>query len=195
MDLLARLKAIYWALPSRRAAPASWKRNLAKTLAQTLTMWTAFLLIGPFIAWQIESWLLGRGWFLARFPALPILAIALFVFGWSIAWWSAWVLVRWGDGTPLPIDATNKLVVRGPYRWVRNPMAACSLLQGAAIGFGAGSPLILLYILAGALVWNYAARPWEEADMRARFGADCERYQKSVRCWIPRIVPYDSAQE
>lgn len=192
MDLLARLKAFYWALPSRRARPASWKRNLAKTLAQTLLMWTAFLLVGPFIAWQIESWLLEQGWPLARFKQHFILAITLFIFGWLVAWWSAWVLVRWGDGTPLPVDATNKLVVRGPYRWVRNPMASGSLLQGAAIGIAAGSPLILIYIFVGALMWNTLARPWEEADMRARFGADCERYQKSVRCWIPRSSAYDS---
>lgn len=192
MDLLARLKAFYWSLPSRRARPASWKRNLAKTLVQTLLMWTAFLLIGPFIAWQIESWLPEQGWPLARFKQYFILAIALFIFGWLIAWWSAWVLGRWGDGTPLPVDATNKLVVRGPYRWVRNPMAAGSLLQGAAIGFAVGSPLILIYILAGALMWNTLARPWEEADMRARFGTNCERYQKSVRCWIPRLSAYDS---
>lgn len=192
MDLLARLKAIYWALPSRRAAPAPWQCNLAKTLAQTLLMWTAFLIIGPFVAWKIESWLLENGCPFARFKPIILCAISLFVFGWLVAWWSAWVLVRWGDGTPLPIDATNKLVVRGPYRWVRNPMAACSLLQGAAIGIALGSPLILLYIFAGALAWNTAARPWEEADMRARFGADCERYQRAVRCWIPRCKPYDN---
>ena len=192
MDLLARLKAIYWALPSRCAVPASWQRNLAKTLAQTLLMWTAFLLIGPFIAWQIENWMLQYNWPLARFKPHIILAIIVFLFGWIIAWWSAWVLVRWGDGTPLPIDATNKLVVRGPYRWVRNPMTTGSLLQGAALGIGVGSPLILLYILVGAVAWNTLARPWEEADMRARFGADCARYQQSVRCWIPRLKPYDN---
>lgn len=155
-------------------------------------MWTAFLLIGPFIAWQIESYLLRHQWPFHRFAPLPIVAVVTFVFGWMVAWWSAWSLVRWGDGTPLPLDATNKLVVCGPYRWVRNPMAATSLLQGAAIGIGAGSPLILLYIGAGALAWNYAARPWEEADMRARFGADCERYQQAVRCWWPRLTPYDN---
>ena len=191
MDLLARLKAFYWALPSRRARPAPVLYNLAKTLGQTLLMWTAFLVIGPFIAWQIESYLLRHSWPLARFAAQPTLASALFVFGWLVAWWSAWALVRWGDGTPLPVDATNKLVVRGPYRWVRNPMASSSLLQGAAIGLGAGSPLILLYIVAGALGWNFLARPWEEADMRARFGADFERYRQNVRCWVPCLSPYE----
>ncbi len=192
MELLVRLKAIYWALPSRRARPATVRYNLVKTLGQTLAMWTAFLLVGPFIAWQIESWLLRHPWPFGRFaPQLP-LAVALFCGGWFIAWWSAWVLVRWGDGTPLPIDATNRLVVRGPYKYVRNPMAASSLLQGAAIGFGAGSPLITLYILVGALLWNTLARPWEEADMRARFGEDYENYRANVRCWWPRFSAYES---
>ena len=190
MDLLARLKLIYWALPSRCARPASLARNLAKTFAQSLGMWTAFLLLGPLVLWHFESWLLPRGWPLPRFEPLPIFAATTFGFGWLLAWSSAWVLVRWGEGTPLPIDATNKLVVRGPYHIVRNPMAIGSLLQGAAIGLWFGSPLILIYALAGGMIWNFAVRPWEEADMRARFGTDCARYQRQVRCWWPRFSGY-----
>ena len=53
------------------------------------------------------------------------------------------------------------------------------MLQGAALGVWFGSPLILIYVIAGALSWNFAARPWEEADLRARFGADYERYRRT----------------
>ena len=195
MDLLARLKKFYWALPSRRAKPAPLARNLAKTGAQSVFMWLLFLGVLPWVCWQLETWLLRNHWPLQRFAPLPFCALILFAFGWAIAWASAWSLVKWGAGTPLPIDATNALVIRGPYRFIRNPMATASLLQGAAIGIWFGSPLILLYVAAGALSWNTAARPWEEADLRARFGADYERYRRSVRCWLPRLRPYQDARD
>ena len=190
MDLLTRLKTVYYALPSRCARPASVAHNLVKTLFQSAGMWLAFLLVGPLVLWQIENWLLSRGWPLARFEPQLVFSVALFIFGWLVAWWSAWSLVRWGEGTPLPIDATNKLVVRGPYRWIRNPMACGSLLQCAAIGLWFGSPLFIIYAAGGGVLWNIAVRPWEEADMRARFGADYEIYRNKVRCWWPRFSSY-----
>ena len=157
-------------------------------------MWTAFLIVLPWLIWHLEGRLLANGWPIARFASLRLVALALFALGWAIAWASAWNLVKWGRGTPLPIDATNALVIRGPYRYIRNPMATASLLQGAAIGAWLGSPLIVVYVIAGALSWNYAARPWEEADLRARFGPDYESYRQSVRCWLPRLSPYRQSQ-
>ena len=190
MPYFARLKKLYFALPSRTARPASVARNLVKTLAQSVGMWLAFLLVGPLLLWHLENWLLPRGWPIARFAPQFAWAIALFIFGWIVAWWSAWNLVRWGDGTPLPIDATNKLVVRGPYQWVRNPMACGSLLQCAAIGLWFGSPLIIIYAASGGVLWHITVRPWEEADMRARFGADFDKYRLNVRCWWPQFTAY-----
>lgn len=150
-------------------------------------MWAIFLGAGPWMAYRLESWL---GFDRFRFDFPLALAVALFGAGWIVAWLSAYFIVTRGDGTPLPLDATNALVIAGPYRWVRNPMAFASLLQGAAIGLGAGSPLVLLYVLVGALMWNYGARPWEEADLEAKFGAPYARYKGEVSCWLPRLRPH-----
>jgi protein-S-isoprenylcysteine O-methyltransferase Ste14 len=152
-------------------------------------MWTVFLFIGPFLAYQLES-LCGLGRFRFAFPGQLFIAASIFVLGWIIAWASAYFMVMYGEGTPLPIDATHKLVIVGPYRYIRNPMAFSSLVQGAAVGLGAGSPLILAYIAVGALLWNYLARPWEEADLAGKFGAEYLAYQNEVRCWAPRLRPY-----
>lgn len=156
-------------------------------------MCLTFLMLGPFLIWHVESAALERGWTLARFSFPAWLAIALFCVSCIMAWGSAWVLVRFGDGTPLPLDATNKLVVRGPYRWVRNPMACASLVEGAAIGLLLGSPLILIYIVAGGVLWNFTARLWEEHDMEVQFGEEFCRYKRAVRCWIPNLKPYSSS--
>ena len=189
-DVFGRLKRLYFSIPSRRARRASVAFNARKTLIQSFFMGMMFLIIGSLCACFLETALRFRGWPLPgfRFPVAPVLG--LFVAGFFIAHWSAWVLVFYGEGTPLPLDATHRLVVKGPYRWVRNPMACASLTQGAAVGFLLGSPLVLLYVLCGAVLWNFAARPWEEADMEARFGEDFRAYRRQVRCWIPRLCPY-----
>ncbi len=99
-------------------------------------------------------------------------------------------MVRYGDGTPLPADCTRRLSIAGPYRYVRNPMAMGSLAQGFAVGLFLGSPLVLLYALAGTLGWNFVVRPWEEHDLEQRFGEPYRRYRDAVRCWIPRLHPF-----
>lgn len=180
-----RLKTRLFRIRGRQARPASTFFNGVKTLAQTLVMWTTFLGIGPLVMWEIEN-RLG----ISRFASLPSLATALFLGGWIVAWSSAYFMVTRGDGTPLPLDSPNRLVVCGPYRWVRNPMAMGSLAQALALGLYFGSPLLVLYVVAGALVWNYGVRPWEEADLEAKFGADYARYRRAVRCWMPRLSRY-----
>lgn len=179
------LKSRLFRVRGRQARPASARFNGFKTFAQTLVMWTAFLGIGPLVIWDIEN-RLG----ISRFAFSKSAAMVLFGGGWLLAWTSAYFMVTRGHGTPLPVDSTRRLVVAGPYRWVRNPMAMGSLAQGLAIGLYLGSPLIVLYVLAGALGWNYTVRPWEEADLEAKFGAEYARYRRTVACWTPRLSRY-----
>jgi protein-S-isoprenylcysteine O-methyltransferase Ste14 len=73
-------------------------------------------------------------------------------------------------------------------------MAMCSLGQGIGVGLWLGSPLVLLYVLIGGLLWNIIARPWEERDMEARFGDAFRHYRAQVRCWIPRWKAYSPLQ-
>lgn len=186
---LKRFKARVFAWRGRDAKPASARFNLFKTMLQTLGMWTVFLAIGPLMVFGIEEFL-GLDRFRFTFGFQTLAGASFFVAGWIGVWTSAYFMVTRGEGTPLPLDATRRLVVAGPYRWVRNPMALSSLWQGAAIGIFAGSPLVLLYILLGALLWNCTARPWEEHDLERKFGADYGHYKRSVRCWTPRLQPY-----
>jgi protein-S-isoprenylcysteine O-methyltransferase Ste14 len=99
---------------------------------------------------------------------------------------------RVGRGTPLPLDAASKLVVVGTYRFVRNPMAISGVGQGLAVALFLGSPLVLIYALMGAFIWQFIFRPLEEADLQQRFGADYENYRRAIRCWIPARKPYQT---
>lgn len=85
-----------------------------------------------------------------------------------------------------PLDTARSLVTKGPYAWVRNPMAIAGLLQGTGVALFLGSPIVLVYVLAGGLLWQLLVRPVEERDLLERFGAGYTAYRASVRCWIPR---------
>lgn len=172
----------------RIAKPAAPAVNVAKTLLQTLAMWGVLLFAVPSLLAWLEARTLGTG-FDPR--AGRAVAAAVFVVCGAFGISNGVLLATRGRGTPLPLDSTNALVLAGPYRHVRNPMAMASLLQGAAVGVFVGSPLVLAYALAGALVWNFVARPWEERDLDARFGAPYRDYVENVRCWIPRASPYE----
>ena len=81
----------------------------------------------------------------------------------------------------------NRLVIAGPYRWIRNPMAVAGIVQGAAVGIILETWLVVAYAVVGSLVRNYAVRPLEETDLTNRFGDEFQQYRDTVRCWIPRV--------
>lgn len=181
--LLSRLP---WLSRVARPAPVAW--NVAKTAVQATVFW-AVLLVGVPLAVRTASVALGiegAGW-----PGPPVIVAGgvLFVAASALNLAAARAIAVHGDGTPLPVDATRRLVVRGPYRVVRNPMAIAGIAQGVAVGIVLGSWVVVAYALAGAVVWQVVVRPWEEADLRRRFGSAYDDYRAAVRCWIPRLRP------
>jgi len=156
----------------------------ATTGGQIVVFWGLFLVVLPVvIAFLEERW--GVGFEFAAFvaPAGVVMLVLASALGLS----SAFVMSTRGHGTPLPSAMPNRLVVAGPYRWVRNPMAVAGILQGVAVGLILSSWLVVAYAVVGSLLWNYAVRPSEEADLEARFGDDFVRYAHEVRCWWPRV--------
>ncbi|MCP3983102.1 MAG: isoprenylcysteine carboxylmethyltransferase family protein [bacterium] len=100
---------------------------------------------------------------------------------------------REGHGTLAPWAPTQKLVIRGPYRFVRNPMISGVLfnLLGEALLLGSW---ILAAWFACFFLGNAIYLPLsEEAGLAKRFGAAYEHYRRAVPRWLPRITPYDPA--
>lgn len=178
-------------IKGREARAASGRRNLLKTFVQMFVFWTTFLVLFP---WAITEFETATGLNRWRFshPATPWLGVALFALGGSLGLTSAVMMAVVGRGTPLPADCARELVVCGPYRYIRNPMAVAGLAQGVAVGVFLGSPLVIAYALAGGPVWHLLVRPWEEADLEQRFGEPYRRYRAAVRCWLPRVRGYRS---
>lgn len=166
------------------AIRSSTARHVAMTLGQIVVFWGGFLVVIPLLAAGLE-----RRWALALpFPALagPAVVVVL-VTASALGLWSAYVMSTIGRGTPLPSAMPNTLVIAGPYRWVRNPMAVAGIVQGVAVGLILSSWFVLAYAIIGSLLWNYVVRPYEESDLESRFGDEFRRYRAAVRCWIPRL--------
>lgn len=154
--------------------------HLSRTLIQLGVFWTFFLAVLPLGIMTLDPWATeGTRWGEVLFFAASALGV-----------WCAVLMALRGEGTPLPLDPATKLVVSGPYRHIRNPMAVSGIAQGVGVGLLLGSPLVVAYALCGALVWNYAVRPWEEDDLLRRFGGDYLDYRDAVPCWLPRLTPY-----
>jgi protein-S-isoprenylcysteine O-methyltransferase Ste14 len=97
-----------------------------------------------------------------------------------------------GVGTPAPVAPTERLVVGGLYRYVRNPMylAVAAIILGQAALLG--RPVLLLYAAAfGAAVAAFV-RWYEEPALRRQFGAEYEQYLRAVPGWWPRRKPWDA---
>ena len=157
--------------------------HVASTFGQIVLFWGFFLGLIPFVLAVLE-----QRWAVA----LPLptfvgpVGVAVLVLASALGVWSAVVMSTLGDGTPLPSAMPNRLVIAGPYRCIRNPMAVAGIVQGAAIGLILQSWLVIAYAVVGSLVWNYAVRPLEESDLLERFGDEFNRYRDTVRCWIPQ---------
>jgi protein-S-isoprenylcysteine O-methyltransferase Ste14 len=96
-----------------------------------------------------------------------------------------------GRGTLAPWDPTSRLVARGPYRHVRNPMISgvLSILLGEAVLLGS-LPLLAwfgIFLAANAIYIPLV----EEASLGRRFGEDYEVYRAHVPRWLPRLRAWD----
>jgi protein-S-isoprenylcysteine O-methyltransferase Ste14 len=152
---------------------------------QTAVMWLVFFGAVPAALVWVER---SAGWdaHWSDHPLRHMVGPALFVAGGALATRAAREMVRVGKGTPLPASCASELVCSGPYRWIRNPMATGSLAQGIGVALWIGSPLVLVYALAGIAAWEVLVRSEEETWLLATFGDAYARYRERVPCWCPR---------
>jgi protein-S-isoprenylcysteine O-methyltransferase Ste14 len=110
-----------------------------------------------------------------------------------LALWCLLTFAFIGKGTPAPFDPPRRLVIRGPYRFVRNPMyiGAATALAGTALFYQSWSLLLFtgLFLLATHLfVISY-----EEPTLRRTFGKEYEAYCIQVNRWLVRSSPRNEA--
>ena len=97
--------------------------------------------------------------------------------------------VNEGKGTPMPWMPTDKVVDRGFYGYVRNPMyvGVVAVIIGQAILFL--NIWLVAYAVLVWLVFHVYVTTVEEPTLRRNFGAVYADYLASVPRWVPRIPP------
>ena len=149
-----------------------------------------FLVVAPgvvagLVPWWLTGWQAGSTW-----PPLQVLG-ALLVAAGAVVLVDAFVrFVVEGIGTPAPVAPTQRLVVGGLYRFVRNPMylAVGATIVGQALLLG--RPILLLYAVAFAVVVFAFVRGYEEPTLARQFGSEYEDYRRAVPGWWPRLRPW-----
>jgi protein-S-isoprenylcysteine O-methyltransferase Ste14 len=116
--------------------------------------------------------------------------IAGMLLGTAGALFALWCILSFifiGRGTPAPFDPPRRLVIRGPYRFVRNPMyiGAGFALAGAALYYQ--SAALLGYIGLLLLITHTFVVVYEEPTLRRMFGNDYEEYCARTGRWWPRL--------
>ena len=122
-------------------------------------------------------------------PVTATAGVVVVAVGLALVVWTVKLFATVGHGTLAPWDPTSRLVVRGPYRHVRNPMitGVGAILAGEALFFRSWG--IAIELAAFALVNAIYFPLVEEPGLRRRFGDEYVEYCARVPRWIPRMRP------
>ncbi len=115
------------------------------------------------------------------------LAVVVAILGLGLAVWTVSLFMKIGGGTPAPWQPPKKLVIRGPYRYVRNPMITAVILMLSAMAMFFKSWPIAVWMIF-FFVGNTIYFPLiEEKGLEKRFGSVYLQYKAHVPRWIPRL--------
>jgi protein-S-isoprenylcysteine O-methyltransferase Ste14 len=157
-----------------------------------------FLLLAPgtvagLVPWWISRWHVQAPFF--DFVPFRVIGALLIAAGVPVLLESFGRFALQGVGTPAPIFPTQHLVVKGFYRYVRNPMyvAVVSAILGQALLLG--NIRVLAYAIFVWLAMHLFVLIYEEPTLRKSFGAEYETFCAHVPRWIPRFSPWREGSE
>lgn len=155
------------------------------------------VIFGGFIFWivvpsfiivlssYIDPWLHLPKFYYRRIN--PVIGLLFILVGWLFANWTVRVQFSTGKGTPIPLMATQKLIVKKPYHYCRNPMTLGTAIfyVGVAIWLGSISAVGLgLVYPVGILIY---IKLIEEKELQERFGYEYLEYKKRTPFLIPHL--------
>lgn len=148
-----------------------------------------FIVVVPGTAAVYFPLYIARGWSPAS-GWVFLLSLTLLAAGGAMYAWCVWDFAVFGRGTPAPIDPPKKLVVRGLYRYTRNPMyvSVMTVIVGWAVLYQA--EVLGLYAFALGLCFHLFIRSYEEPHLREVFGREYEEYCTAVGRWVPKFPRY-----
>ena len=122
--------------------------------------------------------------------AIKVIGAIIFLIGLPLQLYTTFLFKKYGQGTLAPWQPTQKLVIRGPYKYCRNPMitGVLMILAGEALFLNALPILIwaTMFFIMNTAFFIFK----EEPDMLMRFGAPYAHYKSQVPRWLPKFTPY-----
>lgn len=145
---------------------------------------TVFVVI-PYVCTKIDR--------ILNFPCFTediylLTGIILLVIGGALTLWCLILFIFIGKGTPVPLYPPKKFVIKGSYKYTRNPMmlGVWMILIGEALVLFSFSLIIFTIFIAipsGALF----VIKYEEKDLQERFGKEYLEYKDRVPRWLPGL--------
>jgi protein-S-isoprenylcysteine O-methyltransferase Ste14 len=176
---------------SGRARLFLWQETPMRTLS-AIAGSALFFIAAPGVVAGLAPWLLTDHYRLA-----PSTVPGFVPAGWVLVAGACALLLHSfarfaleGLGTPAPVAPTERLVVGGIYRHVRNPMyvAVLSIILGQALLFSSWAVVAYAAVAATAMV--SFVKLYEEPTLARRYGAEYEAYRRAVPGWLPRLTPW-----
>ena len=171
-------------------------KELAKQEHSTRKQVLTLAAVGPVIVVAIPLLIVWAAGVLDRGLGLPrlnlgagnaIAGAALIAVGAFLGLWSVVAEITIGQGTPVPLAPTKKLVVRAPFTYCRNPMTLGTfiLYLGICAWLGSLSAAVIVVLLTGLLL--VYIKLVEEKELAARFGEEYLAYKQDTPFILPRL--------
>lgn len=152
----------------------------------------AFFIVAPTIVAGVIPWLIAGRYSdpLTSINVFAALGVLLVVLGLAILLPAFAGFALEGQGTPAPVAPTERLVIGGVYRYVRNPMylAVVGIILGQALLFASWG--LVAYAVLIATATSAFVRVYEEPALDRRFGPQYALYRGAVPGWLPRLTPW-----
>jgi protein-S-isoprenylcysteine O-methyltransferase Ste14 len=146
-----------------------------------------FLVAAPGVVAGLTPWLL-TGWVAGDPYPVPLQAAGglLVAIGAAVLLQAFARFALEGIGTPSPTAPTERLVIGGLYRYVRNPMylAVLAVIIGQALLLS--RPVLIGYAAAVLAAFVTFVHWYEEPTLARRYGAQYQAYKDQVPGWWPR---------
>ena len=149
--------------------------------------------VAGLVPWWLTGWRLGQP--LAEWAPLRIVGALLVVAGTSALVHAFVRFVVEGLGTPAPVAPTERLVVGGLYRHVRNPMylAVVAAIVGQALLLW--QAVLVPYAAVVSVAFVVFVLGYEQPNLERRFGSQYDAYRRAVPAWWPRLRPWRPGDE
>lgn len=162
--------------------------NFTQRLFATLLAGVLFLFLIPLLIIRVlpplDNWI--------GFPSISagivnfIIGGILVLISATYAFWSIFSQLTRARGTPLPMMATQKLLIDGPFKQSRNPMGFGAICMYFGMATIVGSPTSMMIVLVFLILLILWIKKVEEKELEIRFGQDYMEYKKSTAFMIPQ---------